>query len=175
MPLNTKLLYGCLSFYVRVHLFTYYRTVNALDQTFQFRRFTACNFFDSLVCDLFYGFNQVSPLSKLGVCSDRILGRNPDKSRVFLLAIHSTSTALPWDFYVFKLTQALAFSSNSHNLLCISTVPLLYTDKERGGKPDRKPYPLPNDLRNPYRNLKSENSQDYAQKPERNCTFMNSA
>jgi hypothetical protein len=26
-----------------------------------------------------------------------------------------------------------------------------------------------------YRNLKSEDSQDYAQKPERNCTFMNSA
>jgi hypothetical protein len=26
-----------------------------------------------------------------------------------------------------------------------------------------------------YRNLKSENSQDYAQKPQRNCTFMNSA
>ncbi len=26
-----------------------------------------------------------------------------------------------------------------------------------------------------YRNFKSENSQDYAQKPQRNCTFMNSA
>jgi hypothetical protein len=26
-----------------------------------------------------------------------------------------------------------------------------------------------------YGNLKSENSQDYAQKPQRNCTFMNSA
>jgi hypothetical protein len=26
-----------------------------------------------------------------------------------------------------------------------------------------------------YGNLKSENSQDYAQKPRRNCTFMNSA
>ncbi len=26
-----------------------------------------------------------------------------------------------------------------------------------------------------YRNLKSDNSQDYAQKPERNCMFMNSA
>ncbi len=30
-------------------------------------------------------------------------------------------------------------------------------------------------LRNPYKNLKSENSQDYAQKPRRNCTFMNKA
>ncbi len=27
----------------------------------------------------------------------------------------------------------------------------------------------------PYRNLKSENSQDYAQKPQQNCTFINSA
>ncbi len=26
-----------------------------------------------------------------------------------------------------------------------------------------------------YGNLKSENSQDYAQKPQRNCTFMNSS
>jgi hypothetical protein len=46
--------------------------------------------------------------------------------------------------------------------------------KEKGGKPDRKPYPLPYGLRNPYRNLKSENSQDYAQKPQQNCMFMNS-
>jgi hypothetical protein len=30
-------------------------------------------------------------------------------------------------------------------------------------------------LGNPYINLKSENSQDYAQKPQRNCMFMNSA
>ncbi len=30
-------------------------------------------------------------------------------------------------------------------------------------------------LRTPYRNLKSENSQDYAQKPQQNCTFMNLA
>jgi hypothetical protein len=45
---------------------------------------------------------------------------------------------------------------------------LLYTVKEKGGKPDRKPYPIPYGLRNPYRNLKSENSQDYARKPQRN-------
>jgi hypothetical protein len=29
--------------------------------------------------------------------------------------------------------------------------------------------------RNPHRNLKTENSQEYDQKPQRNCTFMNSA
>jgi hypothetical protein len=45
---------------------------------------------------------------------------------------------------------------------------LLYTVKEKGRKPDRKPYPIPYGLRNPYRNLKSENSQDYARKPQRN-------
>jgi hypothetical protein len=32
---------------------------------------------------------------------------------------------------------------------------LLYTVKEKQGKPDRKPHPLPYGLRNPYRNLKS--------------------
>jgi hypothetical protein len=48
---------------------------------------------------------------------------------------------------------------------------LVYTVKQKGGKP----HPLPYSLRNPYRNLKSENSQDYAQKPQRNCMFMNSA
>ncbi len=69
-------------------------------------------------------------------------------------------TALPLDFYFFKLTQ----------FLTVSTVQSLYTVKEKGEKPDRKQY----GLRNRYRNLKSENSQDYAQKPQRNCNFMNS-
>jgi hypothetical protein len=47
--------------------------------------------------------------------------------------------------------------------------------KEKIGKHDlKKPYPLPYGERNPYRNLKSENSQDYAQKPQQNCMFMNS-
>jgi hypothetical protein len=74
-----------------------------------------------------------------------------------------TSTALP--FYYFKFTQPLT----------VSTVQLLYNVKEKGGKPDRKPYPLPYGLGNLYRNLKSENSQDYAQKPQQYFTFMNSA
>jgi hypothetical protein len=52
---------------------------------------------------------------------------------------------------------------------------LIYIVKEKGGKPDRKPNPLSYGLRNPYRNLKSENSQDYALKPQTNCTLMNSA
>ncbi len=46
---------------------------------------------------------------------------------------------------------------------------------EKGGKPDRKPHPLLYGLRNLYRYLKSENPQGYAQKPQGNCMFMNSA
>jgi hypothetical protein len=59
--------------------------------------------------------------------------------RAFLLAIHShlTSTSLSWDLYFFKLTQPLP----------VSTVQLLYTVKEKGGKPDRKPHPLPYGLK----------------------------
>jgi hypothetical protein len=34
-------------------------------------------------------------------------------------------------------------------LSTVSIVQVLYTVKEKGGKPDRKPYPLPNGLRNP--------------------------
>ncbi len=67
-----------------------------------------------------------------------------------------TYTALPSDFYFFKLTQPLTLSIGE----------VLYTVKEKGGKPDRKPHPLPYGLRNLYRNLKSQNSQDYAQKPQ---------
>jgi hypothetical protein len=64
------------------------------------------------------------------------------------------ATALPRDFYFFKLTQPLT----------VFTVLLLYTVKEEGGKPDRKPYPLSYGLGNPYRSLKSENSHDYTRK-----------
>jgi hypothetical protein len=81
---------------------------------------------------------------------------------VLLLLFTVTSTALLRDFYFFKLTQSLT----------VCTVQLLYNvTREKGGKPDRKPYPLPHGLRN----LKSENSQDYAQKSQQNCMFMNTA
>jgi hypothetical protein len=57
-----------------------------------------------------------------------------------------TSTALPWDFYFFKRTQ-----------------PLTVSVKKKGGKPDRRPYPLTYELRSLFRNLKFEieNSQDF--------------
>jgi hypothetical protein len=82
--------------------------------------------------------------------------------RVFLLAIHNH---LPLKF-IFLQTPATSYS------FCSS---LLHIVKEKGGKPEKKPHPLPYGLRNPYRNLKSENSQNYAQKHQRHCTFMNSA
>jgi hypothetical protein len=77
--------------------------------------------------------------------------------RVFLPAIHSHLYSFALKFYFFKLTEPLAV---------LYVLQLLYTVKEKGGKPNRKPYTLPYDLGNPYRNLKSENSQDYAQKPQ---------
>ena len=78
----------------------------------------------------------------------------------------SKNLLLPMYFLTcFKLTQPLT----------VSRVQIMYNVKGKVGKPDRKLYPLPCGLRNPYRNLKSENSQDYAQKPQRNCTVKNSA
>ncbi len=50
-------------------------------------------------------------------------------------------------FYFFQLTQ-----------------PLIGFVQEKGGKPDRKPHPLPYGLR--YSIQKPENSHDYAQKPQ---------
>ncbi len=66
--------------------------------------------------------------------------------------------------YFFKLNQSLMYFYS-----------LVNTVKEKGGKADRKSHPLPYGLRNPYRNLKSKNFQDYAQKPQQNCTSMNLA
>jgi hypothetical protein len=67
--------------------------------------------------------------------------------------------------FLFLQTHATSYSFYSSSM---------YTVREKGEKPE-KPYPLPYGLRNSCRNLKSENSQDYAQKPQRNCPFLNSA
>jgi hypothetical protein len=71
--------------------------------------------------------------------------------RIFLLAIQSHLYSFALRF-LFLQTYGTSYS------FCSA---LLYTVKEKGGKPDRKPHPLP---RNSYRNLKSENSQNYAPK-----------
>jgi hypothetical protein len=82
--------------------------------------------------------------------------------RVFLLDIYNHHYSFCLEIYI---------SSNSRNLLQF----LQYTVKDQRGKSDRKPFSLPYGLRNPNRNLKSENCQDYDQKHQQNCTFMNSA
>ncbi len=52
--------------------------------------------------------------------------------RVFLLVIYSHLYSFVWDLYFFKLTQ-----------------PLTVSVKKKGGKPYRKPSPLPYGLKNP--------------------------
>jgi hypothetical protein len=96
-----------------------------------------------------------------------MIGRNPDKNLKSFLPCYSQSTLqLCLEIYISsKLTQPLK----------VSRVQLSHTEKEKRGKSARKPYPLPYGLRNPYRNRKSESSQDHSQKPQRNSTFMNSA
>jgi hypothetical protein len=64
----------------------------------------------------------------------QILGRNPDESLKSFLPCFSLSPL--------QLCLEISISSNSRNLLHISTGHLLYTVKEKGGKPDRKPYPF---------------------------------
>jgi hypothetical protein len=97
----------------------------------------------------------------------RILGRFPEKSLECFPPCYSQSLLLFCLRFLFLQIHATSYT--------VSRVPLLCTIKEKGGILDRKQYSLLYGLRNPYRNLKSENSQDYAQKPQRNCTFMNSA
>jgi hypothetical protein len=55
------------------------------------------------------------------------------RQRVFSLLFTVTSIALPWDFY---------FSLNLTQPLTVFTDQLLYIVKEKGVKPDIKPYPL---------------------------------
>jgi hypothetical protein len=84
--------------------------------------------------------------------------------RVFHVAIHR---------HLYSFAFEISISSNSRNLLrFLQFTEFSYravTVKETRGKPDRKPYPLFYGLKNPYSNLKSENSQDYPQKPQQNC------
>ncbi len=60
--------------------------------------------------------------------------------RVFLLAIHSHLCSFALRF-IFLQTR-----TNSYGFL-----QLLYTEKEKGGKADRKPHPLPYGLRNSFK------------------------
>jgi hypothetical protein len=80
-----------------------------------------------------------TPLKACLLSRGQILGRNPEKSlQSFPPPVASTA-----------LLEIL-ISSNSRNLLKFQ--------KRRKDETDRKPIHLPYGLRNPYRNLKSENS-----------------
>jgi hypothetical protein len=85
--------------------------------------------------------------------------------RVFLVAIHSHLYSFALRF-TFLQTHGTFYSF-------YSSVTVQCKGERR--KPNRKPYPLPYGLRNPHRKRRSEKSQYYAQKPQRNCTFMNLA
>jgi hypothetical protein len=76
--------------------------------------------------------------------------------RVFLLAIHSHLYSFALRF-LFLQTHATSYSFYNS---------VTYTVKEKGGKPDIKPYPLPYGVRNSFKNPESENSEDYAKKPQ---------
>jgi hypothetical protein len=67
--------------------------------------------------------------------------------RVFLLAAQSHLYSFDLRF-IFLQTHATSYSFYSA---------FVYTVKEIGGKPDKKPHPLSYGLRNLVRNLKSEN------------------
>ncbi len=74
------------------------------------------------------GLGNVEPASAVSEFLNEI---QTEVFRVFLLAIHSHLYSFALRFYFIKLTQPLM----------ISRIQLLYTVKESGGKPDRKPYP----------------------------------
>ncbi len=76
--------------------------------------------------------------------------------RVFLPAIHR---------HLFNFALRFLFlQTNATSYSFYSSVTAHCKGERR--KPDRKLYPLTYGLSNLYRNLKSENSQDYAQKPQ---------
>ena len=81
------------------------------------------------------------------------------RGRILFSPCYSQSPLLPTFGFLgpeiskadFKLTQPLTYFFKLMQPLTYYTVNLLYTVKGRGGKSDRKPYPLSYGLRNPYR------------------------
>ncbi len=97
--------------------------------------------------------NYILHVSKFALWHLRHLANSRQKSYKFssLLFTVTSTAALP----------EISISSNSRNLLQFLQFSYCTLQRKKGGKPDRKPYPLPYVL-NPYRNIHSENSQDYA-------------
>ncbi len=103
---------------------------------------------------------QYGLLDPSGSRSEILLRPNSwTKSRKSLKSFPSCNSQSP-----LKLCLKIYFSSNSFNLLLTYFFSLVTVHcREKGGKPVRKPDPLFFVLKNPYRILKSENSQDYGQ------------
>ncbi len=122
-------------------------------------------------------WNPGNPLQETSRCVSDPPMETPNTEAEFLYEIQTSLKSFPPcnSKSPLQLCLEISISSSSQNLLQFLEVSHVYIIKEKGGKPDRKPHPLPYSFRNPYRNLKSESSQDYAQKPQRNCTFINSA
>ncbi len=108
----------------------------------------------TLLLIFLYSMFSVLVILRRLICSQletrgRILGRNPDKSLCLKIFISSNSHNL---LHISSNScNLLRISLNSRNLLHISTLQLIYAVKEKGGKPDRKSYPLPYGLRNPLK------------------------
>jgi hypothetical protein len=71
-------------------------------------------------------------------------------------------------FYSFALRFIFLQTHATSDVFLQFSYCTVYTVKEKKENLNRKPYPLPYGLRNPYKNFKYENSQGYAQKPQRN-------
>ncbi len=89
----------------------------------------------------------------------------PKVLRVLLLAIHKSPL---------QLCLEISISLNSRNHLRFSTVQILYTLKEKGGKPDIIPYPSPL-VYEIHTETSSLRTFKDAEKSQRNCAFMTSA
>ncbi len=99
----------------------------------------------------------------------QILGRNPHKSVTSFSPCYSQPPL--------QLCLEISISSNSRNLLQFLHFSYRTLLRRKEENLTENHTPLPNGLRNQYRNLKSEKSQDYA--PETSAKlysmFMNSA
>jgi hypothetical protein len=102
-----------------------------------------------------------------------------EKRREFLTVLrpHSwTKSSFPpcYSQYLYNFAFRFIFLQPYPLTVFESTV-TVHCKGEKGGELDRKPYPLPYGLRYLYRNMKSDNSLDFARKPHQNCAFMNLA
>ncbi len=92
----------------------------------------------------------------------QILGRNPDKNLPPCYSQSPLFTALPWDFYFFKLTQPLMYFYGSVTVHC----------KGERTKTDRKPYPpsqwFTKSIQKPQVWELSKLCPLFSQKPQRN-------